>query len=51
MYCTVILSSGTLKYSDHMLVIYYDRQGREIDKESEPERTTGQSLYKEESDW
>ena len=51
MYCTVILSSGTLKYSDYMFVIYYDRQGREIDKESGPEKTKGQALYKEDSDW
>ena len=50
-YCTVMLSNGTLKYSEHMLVIYYDRQGREIDKECEPEIKVGQSLYKEESDW
>lgn len=50
-YCTVTLSNGTLKYSEHMLVLYYDRQGREIDKENSPERTVGQSLYKEESDW
>ena len=50
-YCTVTLSNGTLKYSEHMLVLYYDRQGREIDKENSPERTVGQSLYKEDSDW
>lgn len=49
-YCTVILSNGTLKYSESMLVIYYDRQGREIDKDRSYEEK-GQSLYKEDSDW
>lgn len=49
-YCTVILSNGILKYSENMLVFYYDRQGREIDKEQTPEGKA-QSLYKEDSDW
>ena len=33
-----------------MLVIYYDKQGREIDKDRSYEEK-GQSLYKEDSDW
>lgn len=49
-YCTIILSNGTLKYSEYMLTIYYDRQGREIDKQRWFEKDV-QSLYKEESDW
>ena len=49
-YCTVILSNSTLKYSEYLLVIYYDRQGREIDKEKTFEKG-GQTLYKEDSDW
>lgn len=49
-YCTVILSSGTLKYSENMLVIYYDKQGREIDKDGSYEEK-GQSLYKDDNDW
>lgn len=49
-YCTVTLSNGTLKYYENMLVIYYDRQGREIDRDSSYEDKV-QSLYKEESDW
>ena len=49
-YCTVILSYGTLKYSEYMLKIYYDRQGREIDKERTQEMNL-HSLYKEDSDW
>lgn len=49
-YCTIILSNGTLKYSDHMLTIYYNKQGQEIDKESTPEIKM-QTLYKDDSDW
>ena len=49
-YCTVILSNGTLKYSEYMFTIYYDRQGREIDKEKTIEKDS-QSLYKDDSDW
>ena len=49
-YCTIILSKGTLKYSDYMLTIYYDRQGREIDKDISLKKD-GQTLYKEDSDW
>lgn len=49
-YCTVILSNGTLKYSENMLTIYYDRQGREIDKKRTPE-IDKHSLYKNDSDW
>lgn len=49
-YCTVILSNGTLKYSENMLTIYYDKQGREFDKERTPEMDK-HSLYKDDSDW
>jgi len=49
-YCTVILSNGTLKYSEYLLTIYYDRQGREIDKDRSYEEN-GQLLYKDDSDW
>ena len=49
-YCTVVLSNGTLKYSEYMLTTYYDRQGREFDKEITPEMDK-HSLYKEDSDW
>lgn len=49
-YCAVILSNGTLKYSEYMLVIYYDKQGREYDKQISYEED-GQTLYKEDSDW
>ena len=49
-YCTIILANGTLKYSEYMLTIYYDRQGREFDKQKWFEKD-GQSLYKEDSDW
>lgn len=49
-YCTVVLSNGTLKYSEYMLTSYYDRQGREIDKQIWFEKD-GQTLYKEDSDW
>lgn len=49
-YCTIILTNGTLKYSEYMLTIYYDRQGREIGRKKWFEND-GQSLYKEDSDW
>jgi hypothetical protein len=49
-YCTVILSNGILKYSENMLVFYYDRQGLEIDKEQTSESKV-LSLYKDNSDW
>lgn len=49
-YCTVILSSGTLKYSEHMLTIYYDKHGGEIGRETTAE-VDKHTLYKEESDW
>ena len=49
-YCTAILSSGTLKYSEHMLMVYYDRYGEEIGGETTAE-VDKHTLYKEESDW
>lgn len=48
--CTVILSNGTLKYSENMLTIYYDKQGREFDKHRTPEMDK-HSLYKDDTDW
>lgn len=49
-YCTVTLSNGVLKYSEYLHIIYYDRQGRVIDSEDCLEKS-GQTLYKEDSDW
>lgn len=49
-YCTVIHSNGSLKYSENMLTIYFDKQGREFDKERTPEMDK-HSLYKDDSDW
>ena len=49
-YCTVTLSSGVLKYSEYLHTVYYDKRGQIIGDE-DCFHKSGQTLYKEDSDW